>query len=177
MNKKNVLLFLLIAIVFASIGVYFATQRFGPASPQHSASTLLFTQTLSDSQGNPQALSQWKGKILVVNFWATWCPPCVEEMPELVELQHDTASKNVQIIGIGIDSASNISEFSSKHKIDYPLYVSGMKGTELSKQFGNQSGGLPFTVLLSPEGQVKKTYLGRLNMKELRKDLTALHSS
>jgi thiol-disulfide isomerase/thioredoxin len=163
-----------IAIAFAAIGAYFSGQRWEPVVPQQSASTFLFAQTLPNANGTPQALSQWKGKILVVNFWATWCPPCIEEIPELVELQHELATHNVQIIGIGIDSASNISEFSAKHKIDYPLYVSGMSGTELSKQFGNQSGGLPFTVLVTPDGQVKKTYLGRLKMEQLRRDLTTL---
>jgi peroxiredoxin len=174
LNIKNILAFSLIAIVFASIGAYFATRHFETAPPQQSAVKLLFAQTFSDSAGNPQAMSQWKGKNLIVNFWATWCPPCVEEMPELVELQHEVASRNTQIIGIGIDSAKNIAEFSAKHKIDYPLYVSGMSGTELSKQFGNSAGGLPFTVLIGPDGQVKKTYLGRLKMDSLRRDLAAL---
>jgi thiol-disulfide isomerase/thioredoxin len=176
LNKKNILLFSVVAIVFAVIGAYFAGQRLKPVTSQPSAANQLFAQTLPDTQGNPQSLSQWKGKILLVNFWATWCPPCVEEMPELVELQHEMTSQNVQIIGIGIDSASNIIEFSLKHKIDYPLYIAGMNGSELSKQFGNQSGGLPFTVLVGPDGQVEKTYLGRLKMKQVREDLTALQS-
>jgi peroxiredoxin len=174
MKKRNFFVFILIAIVFAAGGVYFALQKFEPAPPQRAAANLLFAQSLPDAQGELQALNQWKGKILVVNFWATWCPPCVEEMPELVALQKEMASQNVQIIGIGIDSAANISEFSTKHAIDYPLYVAGMSGTELSRQFGNQAGGLPFTVIIAPDGQVKKTYLGRLKMERLRKDLTSL---
>jgi peroxiredoxin len=92
-------------------------------------------------------------------------------MPELVALQSELADKNLQIIGIGIDSPSNIREFSSTHHITYPLLVAGMNGTELARQFGNQAGGLPFTVLISPQGQVRKVYLGRLDMKKLRDDL------
>jgi thiol-disulfide isomerase/thioredoxin len=172
--KKNTLLFVVIAVAFAAIGAYFALQRMEPTQPQQSASKLLFAQTLTNLQGNPEAISKWKGKILIVNFWATWCAPCVEEMPELVELQQEMKAHNVQIIGIGIDSASNMREFSSKHNIDYPLYIAGMNGTELSRQFGNQVGGLPFTVLIGTDGQVKKTYLGRLKMQQLRKDLTSL---
>lgn len=164
----------MIAVASAAIGIYFALERYTPTSPEPSATAVLFNQTLPDSQGSPQALSQWKGKILVVNFWATWCPPCVEEMPELSALQKEMASRNVQIVGIGIDSASNISEFLSKHKIDYPLYTAGMNGTELSKMFGNQIGALPFTVLIGTDGQIKKTYLGRLKFAELRQDLPAL---
>lgn len=110
---------------------------------------------------------------MVVNFWATWCAPCVEEMPELVALQNDMAASNVQVIGMSIDSASAVGEFATKHKITYPLYIAGLGGTELMKQFGNQAGGLPFTVIIRPDGSVKKQYLGRLKMAELKTDLLA----
>lgn len=172
--KKNIVFFAVIAIVFIVIGAYVAWQRQAPVPAQGSVSALLYSQTLPDSKGANQSLSQWKGKILIVNFWATWCAPCVEEMPELVALQKEKAENNVQVIGIGIDTASNISEFSSKHEIDYPLYVAGMAGTELSRQFGNQAGGLPYTVLISPDGRIKKAYLGRLKMDQLRRDLMSL---
>lgn len=172
--KRSWFLFGAIAIAFAAMGVYFSAKRLAPATPQASAVARLFAQTLPDAQGQPHLLSQWKGKTLVVNFWATWCAPCVEEMPELSALQHNIASKNSQIIGIGIDSAANILEFNAKYKISYPLYVAGMGGTQLSEQFGNQAGGLPFTVLIAPDGTIRKTYLGRLKLAELQKDLAAI---
>lgn len=174
MKTRNLALFVMIAVCSAAIGIYFALHRLEPHAPQQSAPKVLFGQTLSDAGGKSQKLSQWQGKILVVNFWATWCPPCVEEMPELVELQNEMAARNVQIIGIGIDSAENISEFSRKHNIDYPLYIAGTSGTELSKQLGNQVGALPFTVIIDSDGQVKKTYLGRLKFAQLRQDLLSL---
>ncbi len=172
--KRNWLLFGVIAIVFAAVGAYFGEHRLAPETPQAAATARLFAQTLPDAQGTSHPMSQWQGKTLVVNFWATWCAPCVEEMPELSALQNDIASRNAQIIGIGIDSAANIMEFGAKYKITYPLYVAGMSGTELSRQFGNQAGGLPFTVLIAPDGRIKKTYLGRLKMEELRKDLGSI---
>jgi peroxiredoxin len=172
--KKNIALFIVIAVSSALIGVYFALHRLEPQPPDSSASNTLFALTLSDAQGRSQPLSQWQGKILVVNFWATWCPPCVEEMPELVDLQKEMASRNIQVVGIGIDSASNISEFAQKHKIDYPLYIAGATGTELSKQLGNQIGALPFTVVINVNGKIEKTYLGRLKFDRLRQDLLSL---
>jgi peroxiredoxin len=95
-------------------------------------------------------------------------------MPELTALQKEIQPKNIQILGIGIDNPASISAFADKYQIAYPLYVAGIDGSELSRQLGNQAGGLPFTVLLDASGKVKKTYLGRLKMDELRRDLNAL---
>ncbi len=169
--KRNILLYATIAILFVAIGIYFGAKRLEPVAPKDTAVTHLFAQSMANAQGQSESLSQWKGKHLVINFWATWCAPCVQEMPELSALQTEVANKNIQILGIGIDSPANIAEFSSKYKISYPLYIAGMSGAKLTKQFGNQAGGLPFTVLVGSDGQIRKTYLGRIKLEELRKDL------
>jgi peroxiredoxin len=173
MNKK-IALFVVIAILSAAIGIYVSTQRLTPAMPADPAVAKLMQTRFPDANDQPHQLSDWKGKVLLLNFWAPWCPPCVAEMPELVELQNEMAGKNLQIVGIGIDSRSNIRQFAEKHHISFPLLVAGMQGTELSRELGNQAGGLPFTVLLDTSGQVRKTYLGKLNMDQLRSDLAAL---
>jgi peroxiredoxin len=134
----------------------------------------LMQVSMKDSAGKQRKMSEWQGKVLVLNFWATWCPPCVSEMPELVALQNDFGSKNVQVVGIGIDSPSNIREFAEKHQITYPLLLGGLEGSELSKQFGNESGGLPFTLLIGADGSVRKSYMGRLDMQQVRTDLSSL---
>jgi peroxiredoxin len=134
----------------------------------------LMQVSLKDSGGRQRKMSEWQGKVLLINFWATWCPPCVSEMPELVALQNDLASKNLQVIGIGIDSPSNIREFAEKHQISYPLLLGGLEGSELSRQFGNESGGLPFTILIGADGTVRKTYMGRLDMEKVRADLASM---
>ncbi len=172
--KRNTFLVGAIALLFAGIGMYFGSQHHTPAAPESAAVSSLFAQEMADADGKMHKLSQWQGKTLIVNFWATWCAPCVEEMPELTALQTELAPKNIQILGVGIDSPSNIREFGAKYKITYPLYIAGMTGTELSRQFGNQTGGLPFTVIIGPKGDIKKTYLGRLKMDQLRADIQAL---
>jgi thiol-disulfide isomerase/thioredoxin len=171
--KKNIVIFGLVAVLFAALGIVIGQRQVTPHTPEMSAVDNLLSQSMTDAGGKPQAMTQWKNKALIVNFWATWCTPCVDEMPELSALQTEIEPK-IQILGIGIDSASNIAEFSSKYKISYPLYVAGVNGTDLSRQLGNQAGGLPFTVLIGRDGQVKKTYLGRLKMSELRKDLAEI---
>lgn len=184
MNKKHIAAYVAVAAMFGIMGALVAinkkevppyTTAIAPTGGKpHTAVENLYAQSLNDLQGTPQALSQWRGKPLLVNFWATWCAPCVQEMPELSELAHKDGGKTFNVIGIGIDSPSNMQEFANKLKIAYPLYVGGMGGTELSREFGNQAGGLPYTVLIGADGQVRKTYLGKLKFDELRADLAKL---
>ncbi len=176
--KRNIVLAVVVGLLFAGAGMYFGTQApIGktPAVAKTAGETPgLFGRSMPDANGIPQSLASLKGKPVVVNFWATWCAPCVQEMPELSALQTEIAPRNIQIVGIGIDSPSNIKDFAGKYKITYPLYVAGMEGTELSKQFGNQAGALPYTVLIGADGKVRKTYLGKLKMDELRRDIAGL---
>jgi thiol-disulfide isomerase/thioredoxin len=184
MNKKNLAGYAIVAAAFAVFGAIAAVKKEdkGPLTTTyaptggapHSAASNLYAQSLKDLSGKPQALSQWKGKPLLVNFWASWCGPCVQEMPELSELAAKDGGKRFNVIGIGIDSPANLNEFVRKTKVSYPLYVGGMSGTDLSRELGNANGGLPFTVLIGADGQVRKTYLGRLKFDQLRADLAKL---
>ena len=125
----------------------------------------LYEATLPDLTGSPVALRQLLGRPVVANFWATWCAPCVEEMPHL-----DALSKSlpdIQFVGIGIDTASNISQFITKIPVSYPLYVAGHAGIALVRELGNAAGGLPFTVLLDAEGRIFDTILGQVSPEEL----------
>ncbi len=173
MNKK-ILVFVAIAILSAVFGAYVSVEKQSSVEPDSAAVATLMKANLPDTQGQTHALSEWRGKVLLVNFWATWCPPCVEEMPELVELQNSSEVKNLQIVGIGVDSPSNIQQFTKKFQISYPILVAGMEGTEIARALGNQAGGLPFTVLIDSEGRVRQTYLGRLNMNQVKVDLAKL---
>ncbi len=179
MNKKQFALVFAVGTLFGGIGAAVGI-HLAPSAPVAAAVTAtgpvatLFAASMNDVQGKAQALAQWKGKPVLVNFWATWCGPCVQEMPELDGLSREKRVNGLQVIGIGIDSPANIAEFAQKFKISYPLYVSGMNGTDLSRQFGNSAGGLPFTVLIGADGQIKKTYLGRLKFDQLKADLATL---
>lgn len=169
--KRNLILSVVIAILFTAIGAYFGNQRVQAETAQAAAVRDLYASIMPDLHNQMQPLAQWKGKVLLVNFWATWCTPCVQEMPELSALQTDHKASNLQIIGIGIDSAANIREFSTKYKISYPLYIADTTGSNLLRNLGDEAGGLPFSVLIGPNGQIKKTYLGRLKMEEVKRDI------
>jgi thiol-disulfide isomerase/thioredoxin len=175
MNKKNIAGYAVLAVaftVFGAIAGYKQDARAAANAP--TAVAQLYGQSLNDLNGKPQSLAQWKGKPLLVNFWASWCAPCVQEMPELSALAIQDGGKHVNIIGIGIDSPSNLVEFVKKTKVSYPLYVGGMGGTDLSRALGSANGGLPFTVLIGADGQVRKTYTGRLKFDQLRADIAKL---
>jgi len=103
----------------------------------------------------------------MLNFWATWCPPCVEEMPELDELYPQLQAQNVELIGIAIDSAGNVQQFLQKTPVNYPIVLAGMTGTELGKALGNQQGGLPFTVILDENGNELLREAGRIQMSTI----------
>ena len=172
--KRSYWPILAVALVFCAAGAWFGARQFqsDPAAPN--AVDQFYGRTMPDATGKSEEMKQWKGRPLVLNFWATWCAPCVEEMPELTALQQELHPEKIQILGIGIDNPASVSAFADKYKIAYPLYVAGMEGSELSRQLGNQAGGLPFTVLIDASGKVKKTYLGRLKMDELRRDIAAM---
>ena len=123
--------------------------------------------------GKPANSENWRGKVLVVNFWASWCPPCVEEMPALDRIAQEYASKNVLIVGIGIDSPSNIREFLQKTPVSYPIVLGGLEGSNLSKQMGNTQGALPYTVVVNSKGKSIYTKLGKISEEELKKAINS----
>lgn len=182
MNKKHLAAYAVIALGFGAMGAWVGIHQQQPAAPLTTSVppgvtgpvAELLGKTLPDAKGVKTALDQYQGKAMLVNFWAPWCGPCVQEMPELNALAAGEAGKKLQVIGIGIDSATNIAEFADKFKISYPLFVAGMEGTDLSRSFGNNAGGLPYTVLIGADGQIKKTYLGRLKFDQLKADLATL---
>lgn len=171
--KRSTIAIGFIAAVFAVAGAWYGNHRTAPAAAEPAAVASFFAQTMPDLADTPQPLAQWRGKPLLINFWATWCAPCVQEMPELSTFQTEVGEQSLRIVGIGIDSPANIREFSKKVPVTYPLYIGGIGASELSRQMGNQAGGLPFSVLINADGSIRKTYLGRLKMDDIRRDLRA----
>jgi thiol-disulfide isomerase/thioredoxin len=141
-----------------------AWQIFRPAKATTEA---LYALQLPDADGRLQAVAQWRGRVLVANFWATWCEPCREEMPALVAAQQAWRSKGVQIVGIGIDSAAKIRDFAVNYKISYPLLVSGPEVLDVARHLGNSAGGLPYTVVLARDGAVSGRHLGALQQGQI----------
>lgn len=175
--KSRVLVTSLIAVAFAGLGLYFSS-LYAAKAPAPAVTDALYASKLASvpaqSDGSLQSLEGMRNQVVVVNFWATWCGPCVQEMPALSALQTEMSAKKISFIGIGIDSPDAMTEFAKKYHITYPLYVGGVSGTQLMTDLGNKAGGLPFTIIVNKAGEVVKTYRGKLDMVQLKKDILAV---
>jgi thiol-disulfide isomerase/thioredoxin len=136
--------------------------------------SLILATTLPDLQGKNQSISQWKGKVLVVNFWATWCEPCRREMPEFIELQNELRDQGLLFIGIAMDEASKVEQFNKEIGVNYPVLLGGIEAMELAEAAGNRYAVLPFTVILNRKGEIASTHVGRISRDKLEPILKAL---
>lgn len=133
-----------------------------------------FAANLPNENGVKHALSAYKGKIIVLNFWATWCPPCREEMPELSQLHTEYANKNVVVLGVAIDEIALVKEFTQATPVSYPLFAAEDEGMALGSGLGNNKGVLPYTIIIDADGKVVKTYFGRVTKALLAATLNPL---
>jgi len=154
-----------------------SSQQLSPAQEQAQADAVMGL-TLPDLDGRPQAIAQWRDKILVVNYWASWCAPCVEEIPAFSRLQRQYAAQGVQFVGIGIDNVENMQAFVKATPISvkatpisYPLLVADPAASQMP---GLQIKGLPYTLVIGPDGRVQGSRLGRLDESRLNSILQRL---
>ncbi len=179
MKSTRILAALVVAIA-ATVDGFYAGHVFTGADsvaatqPGGNPVDQLWKATPPGATGTSQPLAAFKGKPVVVNFWASWCGPCVKEMPALSAMQREYQKKSITFIGLGMDSEKNVNDFLKKIPVDYPVYVTGFGGADLARSFGNNAGGLPFTVVIDAKGQVRSTKLGEVNEAELKKTLDAL---
>ncbi|MCY0388899.1 TlpA disulfide reductase family protein [Robbsia sp. Bb-Pol-6] len=134
-----------------------------------------FDAPYPQSGGASRSLAGYRGKVVVVNFWASWCGPCVREMPALSALSRQYAARGVRFVGIGVDSDANIAAFLRKVTVAYPVHVAGAGGADLAREMGDTVGGLPYTVLIDATGRIRWTKLGGVDMKQLSAALDDLH--
>jgi thiol-disulfide isomerase/thioredoxin len=155
----QILLFVSVMMV-AGVGGYLLS---APSRPGAVDTGPMLQASLPDLSGAPQQIGNWKGKVLVVNFWATWCPPCLEEIPHFVRMQERFGGQGLQFVGIAIDEADKVRAFARKQQINYPIMIGQMDAIELSKTAGNKAGGLPYTLVLDRSGAVVSQHYGGLD--------------
>lgn len=141
------------------------------------SSEALQAATFVDLGGKTRRLAEWKGKVVVCNFWATWCHPCREEIPMLISVSEKMGPKGVEVVGIAVDFAAKVRSFVKDYKISYPVLLAGDNGIDLMRAAGNGVGALPYTVFLDRRGRIAHQKLGELSRAEVDTQLEKMLQS
>ena len=119
--------------------------------------------SLPDVDGRTRHVSEWQGKVLVINFWATWCPPCLEEIPMFNALQEELGGRGLQFLGVAIDEVENVRAFAEEHAMRYPTLHGQLDAIDIGKRYGNTLGALPYTIVVGRDGSIAHTHAGPLD--------------
>lgn len=153
------------AAAASGAGWYWWRERSAAAADARAA--VVWTRRFPRPQGGELVLADFRGRPLILNFWATWCAPCVREMPALQRFHLDHGAK-AQLAGIALDSAAPVNAFLKQHAVDFPIGLAGLEGTELLRQLGNDKGLLPYTVVFDAAGHLVHRKLGETSAADLQ---------
>lgn len=156
-----------LALAALAAGIWLARSHYTPRAPDAPALETHWQLAYPDLQGQPQALDQWRGKVLVLNFWASWCAPCREEMPDFDLLRRERRAQGIEIVGIAVDTPANVLAFVQKQPVSYPILIGEGAAHALARRLGNTSGALPYTIVFDRDGKVLLRHLGRLSRARL----------
>ena len=173
-GKLVVLVFLILAGIAVWLGITHLRQPGAPAGLTGEGLSALPPFSYPDVEGNLRASEEWSDKILVINFWATWCPPCREEMPLFVDSQTKYGAKGVQFIGIAIDDRDIVRDFADVYGINFPILIGSTEAIELANQLGNRFNSLPFTAIFDRLKQTTYTQGGQISRERLEQELEKL---
>lgn len=185
---KNVIQFILVIVIAGGAG--FFLQRYmdseepqrhshlGPTVPKSVNNQVIGQQRpgfeLMDIEGEKRNIDEWNGKILLVNFWATWCPPCKREIPAFIDLQEKYGAQGFQVIGIALDDEQSVRDYADSFGVNYPVLVAEREGIALSQQYGDHLGALPFSVFVDRDGKILLTQTGELTHEHVEKVIQPL---
>lgn len=152
----------------AAAGAGLATWRLRPGPSLTGAEDAFWASDFPGLKGETVRMRSFLGRPLLVNFWATWCPPCVEELPLINQFYQQRAASGWQVLGLAVDQIGPVTRFLERLPLDFPVAMAGFAGTDLSKSLGNPSGALPFSLLFGTGGPVLQRKLGKLSAQELQ---------
>lgn len=127
--------------------------------------------TLPDLQEQKHSVDEWDGKLLLINFWASWCPPCIKEMPALDALRIKYQNQNFEILGVAVEPAAEVSLFLDKSPVSYPILYGEINADRIAKQYGNTIGSIPFSALIDQNGIIIEHYFGEIDIPALEQTL------
>jgi thiol-disulfide isomerase/thioredoxin len=168
---KRTGLIIIVALIALSFGM--TVRHFFPPAEKISPSALP-EFNLPDLSGSRRTISEWQGKVLVINFWATWCPPCRKEIPDFIALQQQYAVQGLQFIGIALEDKEPVAEFLTATKVNYPILLGGDNGIALAHQLGNSVDAVPYTLIVDRQGQIIHRHPGEFSKEQILDVITPL---
>lgn len=156
-----------VALGAAAAGAGWAWWHQRQASPPRANELPWWRTRFERPEGGDLGLADFQGQVLVVNFWATWCPPCVEEMPLLDGFAQQQHPKGWQVLGLALDNLAAVQSFLKRVPVSFPVAIAGLAGLDLSRQLGNHGGQLPFTAAWDKKGLLRQVKLGPLKTNDL----------
>jgi thiol-disulfide isomerase/thioredoxin len=164
-SRRNLILGVGAAAAVAGVGM--ALRRFEPKPVTATATHPVWAQQFETPSGEGLGLANFQGKPLLLNFWATWCPPCVDELPMIDAFWRENSANGHQVVALAIDQPSAVRRFLSRQPLGFPIGMAGLGGTELAKLLGNAAGGLPFTVFFKADSSIWRQKMGQLTPDDL----------
>ncbi len=170
MQQNTILIFFVSAIALIG-GIYVQTLSNQETS---NISIPALEISLPDVSGKQRNISEWQGKIRIINFWATWCPPCLEEIPEFIKLQNEFKNNKLQFIGIAIEEKETVEQYLKDNPVNYPMLIGGDKAVTLAQQLGNIVNAVPFSLIVNQQGQIIHRQPGELSREKIIEIITPL---
>ena len=172
---REALVILVVGVMSALAGYgYYVSRPAPPGAGAPAGASALAAAKLPDLTGTLQPLGQWRGKVVVVNFWATWCAPCREEIPLFVKLQNKYGERGLQFVGIAIDQPDKVRPYAAELGMNFPILIGGVDALDLTRALGNRAGVLPFTVVIARDGAIVSSEVGVAKEARLEPLLSSL---
>ena len=166
-DRRRQFLLAAVAAGAALAGAGVAWRKWRPQAVPDDAAAAIWPLRFPTPAGGSLDMASLRGRPLLLNFWATWCPPCVEEMPLLDQFYRENAANGWQVVGLAIDQAEPVRQFLTRLPVSFPIGLAAQGGQELSRALGNLAGGLPFTVIVAPDGGLRQRRIGRVTAADL----------
>jgi len=164
--RREKLALILVCVVAAGVG--YGSYRVWQQRSAAQAAAMRPDLEFRDLAGQAHRLSEWDGKLLLLNFWATWCTPCLKEIPLLVETQQQHGARGLQVVGIAMDEAEPVHRFAERLHINYPIMIGQAEIARAMDDLGDQLGAFPFSVLIAPDGRILDRISGDLSREEIK---------
>jgi thiol-disulfide isomerase/thioredoxin len=165
--RRRRLVYAMVAGLAGLGGAGLAWWRFAPGQRDEAVPAALWALEFETPSPGTLPMAGLKGRPLLINFWATWCPPCVEEFPLLDAFYRENSLNGWQVLGLAIDKPGAVLDFLARHPVSFPVAIAGMDGMALSKSLGNENGGLPFSVALGADGTLRNRKIGKVSSQDL----------